>query len=105
MKKATYLLKGKKDFSTFRSSSCSAKSSIKTLDEAKVKKKGNNIIIIFKSKSFLQKQVRSMVGSLKYVGEKKWDLKQFDNIIKSKKRAKCAPPAPACGLYLSKIKY
>ncbi len=105
MKKATNLLKGKKDFSTFRSSSCNAKSPIKTLDEAKVKKLGDKIIIIFKSKSFLQQQVRSMVGCLKYVGEEKWNLKKFKNIIKSKKRTNCAPPAPACGLYLNSIKY
>ena len=105
MKKATNLLKGKKDFSTFRSSSCNAKSPIKTLDEAKVKKLGDKIIIIFKSKSFLQQQVRSMVGCLKYVGEEKWNLKKFRTIIKSKKRANCAPPAPAHGLYLSKVSY
>ena len=105
MKKATNLLKGKKDFSTFRSSSCNAKSPIKTLDEAKVKKLGDKIIILFKSKSFLQQQVRSMVGCLKYVGEEKWNLKKFRTIIKSKKRANCAPPAPAKGLYLSKVSY
>ncbi len=105
MKKATNLLKGKKDFSTFRSSSCNAKSPIKTLDEAKVKKLGDKIIILFKSKSFLQQQVRSMVGCLKYVGEEKWNLKKFRTIIKSKKRANCAPPAPANGLYLSKVSY
>ena len=105
MKKATNLLKGKKDFSTFRSSSCNAKSPIKTLDEAKVKKLGDKIIIIFKSKSFLQQQVRSMVGCLKYVGEEKWNLKKFRTIIKSRKRTNCAPPAPAHGLYLNSIKY
>ena len=105
MKKATSLLLGKKDFSTFRSSSCNAKSPIKTLDEAKVKKKGNKIIIIFKSKSFLQQQVRSMVGCLKYVWDKKWNLKKMGEIIKSKKRINCAPPAPARGLYLYKVYY
>ena len=105
MKKATNLLKGKKDFSTFRSSSCNAKSPIKTLDEAKVKKLGDKIIVIFKSKSFLQQQVRSMVGCLKYVGEEKWNLKKFRTIIKSRKRINCAPPAPAHGLYLNSIKY
>ena len=61
MKKAANSLKGQKDFSTFRSSSCSAKSPIKTLEEAKLKKSGEKIIIIFKSKSYLQHQVRSMV--------------------------------------------
>ena len=105
MKKAANLLKGKKDFSTFRSSSCNAKSPIKTLEEAKVKKIDDKIIIIFKSKSFLQKQVRSMVGCLKYVGERKWNLKKIKNAIKSKKRKNCAPPAPAHGLYLFKVFY
>jgi tRNA pseudouridine38-40 synthase len=105
MKKAANLLKGKRDFSTFRSSSCNAKSPIKTLDDVKVKKKGDKIIIVFKSKSFLQQQVRSMVGCLKYVGEEKWNLKKMKNIIRLKKRTNCAPPAPACGLYLFKVSY
>ena len=105
MKQAAKLLKGNKDFSTFRSSSCNSKSPIKTLDEAIVKKSGTKIIIIFKSKSFLQQQVRSMVGCLKFVGEGKWNLKRFEYIIKSKIRANCAPPAPAHGLYLFKVYY
>ena len=105
MKKAGKLLEGHKDFSTFRSSSCGAKSPIKTLDEVVVKKSGTKIIIIFKSKSFLQQQVRSMVGCLKFVGEGKWNLKRFEYIIKSKIRANCAPPAPAHGLYLFKVYY
>jgi len=105
IKKAGKLLEGNKDFSTFRSSSCNSKSPIKTLDEAIVKKSGNKIIIIFKSKSFLQQQVRSMVGCLKFVGEGKWNLKKFKYIIKSKTRNNCAPPAPAHGLYLSKVYY
>ena len=45
-----------------------------------------------------------MVGSLKYLGEEKWSLKQFKNVLSSKDRTKCAPPAPACGLYLDKCK-
>ena len=105
MKKAAKLLEGNKDFSTFRSSSCNSRSPIKTLEEAMLKKSGTKIIIIFKSKSFLQQQVRSMVGCLKFVGEGKWNLKKFKYIIKSKKRTNCAPPAPAHGLYLSKIYY
>ena len=63
------------------------------------------IKIEFRSQSFLQRQVRSMVGCLKYLGEKKWSLKKFDKVMKSKKRALCAPPAPPEGLYLTKIIY
>jgi tRNA pseudouridine38-40 synthase len=105
IKKAAKLLEGNKDFSTFRSSSCNAKSPIKTLEQAIVKKSGTKIIITFRSKSFLQQQVRSMVGCLKFVGEGKWNLKKFKYIIKSKKRSNCAPPAPAHGLYLLKVYY
>ena len=63
------------------------------------------ILIKLSSKSFLQNQVRSMVGCLKYLATSKWSLNQFIKAFKSKKRIKCAPPAPACGLYLSKVIY
>ena len=105
MKKAAKLLEGTKDFSTYRSSSCGAKSPVRTLEKISIEKKNDKIIILFTSKSFLQKQVRSMVGCLKFVGEKKWSLKFFRNSMVSKKRINCAPPAPAYGLYLKKIKY
>ena len=105
IKKALKILKGTHDFSTFRASSCQAKSAIRTLDSATFKKPGEIIEITFSSKSFLQQQVRSMVGAIKYVGEKKWTLERFKNNFKSKKRVNCAPPAPACGLYLKKVKY
>ena len=105
MKKSAKRLIGTKDFSTFRSSSCKAKSPIKTMKSVKVISSKDKIIIEFKSQSFLQQQVRSMVGCLKYVGEKKWSLKKFDRVIKSKKRTLCAPPAPAEGLFLFKIIY
>ena len=105
IKKALKILKGTHDFSTFRASSCQAKSAIRTLDSATFKKLGEIIEMTFSSKSFLQQQVRSMVGAIKYVGEKKWTLKQFKNNFKSKRRVNCAPPAPACGLYLKKVKY
>ena len=105
IKKALKILEGTHDFSTFRSSSCQAKSPIRTIDSIKLKKVGEIIVIVFASKSFLQQQVRSMVGAIKYVGEKKWSLKKFRINFKSKKRINCAPPAPACGLYLKKVKY
>jgi len=105
MKKGTKKLLGTNDFSTFRSSSCNAKSSIRTIKSIKIKKVKNKIQIQFKSQSFLQQQVRSMVGCLKYLAEKKWNLKQFESVFKSKKRTLCAPPAPAHGLFLEKVIY
>ena len=105
MKKGADILKGTHNFSTFRASSCQAKSPIKTMKKAIVKKNKHRIVLTFQSKSFLQQQVRSMVGSLKYLGEGKWDLNYFKKVFSSKKRAMCAPPAPAHGLYLTKVIY
>ena len=105
MKRTAKKLVGTKDFSTFRKSSCRAKSPIKTMKSVKIKSSKDKIEIEFKSKSYLQQQVRSMVGCLKYVGEKKWTLKKFVNVMNSKKRVLCAPPAPPQGLYLSRVIY
>ena len=105
MKKAAKKLVGTKDFSTFRASSCRAKTPIKTMKSVKVKSRNNKIEIEFQSKSFLQQQVRSMVGCLKYVGEKKWSVKKFNAVMNKKKRILCAPPAPPEGLYLVRVIY
>ena len=105
MKKGAKKLLGTKDFSLFRSSSCNAKSPIRTIKSIKIKSIKGRIEIEFKSQSFLQQQVRSMVGCLKYLAEKKWNLKKFDFVLKSKKRILCAPPAPAEGLFLEKVIY
>ena len=88
-----------------RATNCYAKSPIKKINKITIKEINKKIEIEFRSKSFLRNQVRSMVGCLKYLAEKKWNIKKFENVLKSKKRKNCAPPAPACGLYLEKVIY
>ena len=105
LKRGDKILEGKHDFSAYRASSCNAKSPIKKINLIKITKKGDRIFILIKSKSFLQKQVRSMVGCLNYLSTKKWSLENFKKVLKMKKRSLCAPPAPAHGLYLKDIKY
>jgi tRNA pseudouridine38-40 synthase len=105
LKKGAKILEGTHNFSTFRAASCSAKSPIKKMNSVKIKKKGDKIFIKFNSKSFLQNQVRSMVGCLEKVACEKWNLVKFKKVFKSGKRSLCAPPAPACGLYLINVSY
>ena len=105
MKKGTQKLLGTNDYSTFRASSCNAKNPVRTIKSIRIKKIKDRIEIQFKSQSFLQHQVRSMVGCLKYLAENKWNLKKFEEVFKSKKRTLCAPPAPAHGLFLEKVIY
>ena len=103
--KGAKLLLGTHDFSTYRAASCGAKSPVKTMEKILIKKSKDKISLQFPSRSFLQQQVRSMVGCIKYLGEGKWSIDKFQRALKSKKRSKCAPPAPACGLYLKNIIY
>ena len=105
LRKGGKILKGTHDFSTFRASSCTAKSPIKKMESVIIRKINEKIYIRFISKSFLQNQVRSMVGCLKYLSIGRWSITEFRNIMRSKKRSKCAPPAPSEGLYLMDVKY
>ena len=105
LKEGAKKLVGTHDFSTMRAKNCYAKSPIKKMNKITVKNINNKIQIEFRSKSFLRNQVRSMVGFLKKLAEKKWDMKKFEYVFKSKKRSKCAQPAPAHGLYLAKVIY
>ena len=105
MKEGISFFNGTHNFSAFRSSSCNAKNPTRSISNTRIVKKNDKIFINFESKSFLQKQVRSMVGCLKYVGENRWKPEKIKEILKLKKRSYCAPPAPPEGLYLKKVFY
>ena len=105
MKKGLKFLLGTHNFNAFRSASCGAQSPVRTIEKASIRKNGNKIEMIFTSRSFLQQQVRSMVGCVKFIGEGKWTINNLKKLFKTKKRSLCAPPAPPSGLYLHKITY
>ena len=105
MKKAAKILEGKHDFTSFRSTECQSKSPIKTIDSIKISRIGEKIQIWIKARSFLHNQVRIIVGTLVLVGKKKWNEKNIEEALKSKKRAAAGQTAPAEGLYLHSIKY
>ena len=105
MKDCIPLIVGKHDFTTFRSAHCQSDSPIKTIDEVKITQTDENIFFGISAKSFLHHQVRSIVGSLKMVGEGSWSINDFDIALKSKDRSKCGALAPSEGLYFMEVKY
>jgi tRNA pseudouridine38-40 synthase len=105
MSEAAQVLIGHHDFTTFRSTECQAKSPIKTLDQLDVSRHGEIIRIETKARSFLHNQVRSMVGSLKLVGEGRWTATDLKRALEARDRAACGPVAPPQGLYLVKVDY
>jgi tRNA pseudouridine38-40 synthase len=105
MRAAAGVLVGRHDFTTFRAAACQAKSPVKTLDRFGVTTAGSEIIIEASARSFLHNQVRSMVGSLKLVGEGKWSAADLAAALAAQDRAACGPVAPARGLYLVRVDY
>ena len=87
---AAQRLIGKHDFTTFRDTECQAKSPEKTLDQLDVIRDGDAVNIVTSARSFLHSQVRSMVGSLVWVGEGRWSA---DDLAAALGRPQTAPPA------------
>ena len=85
---AAQSLIGQHDFTTFRSSECQAKSPVKTLDKLTVSRAADEIEITASARSFLHNQVRSMVGSLKLVGEGKWHPREVGQALAAKDRSR-----------------
>jgi len=105
MAQAAAFLVGRHDFTTFRAAGCQAKSPVKTLDLLEVSAIGDEIVITASARSFLHNQVRSMVGSLKLVGEGKWQPADLHAALEAKDRSACGVVAPARGLYLVRVDY
>jgi tRNA pseudouridine38-40 synthase len=105
MREAARVLVGRHDFTTFRAAGCQAKSPVKTLDRLEVDARAEEIHIAASARSFLHNQVRSMVGSLKLVGEGKWSPGDLKAALDAQDRAACGPVAPARGLYLMRVEY
>jgi tRNA pseudouridine38-40 synthase len=105
MRTAAQVLVGRHDFSTFRDSECQAASPIRTLDRIEVTQSGETIDIEVSARSFLHRQVRSMVGSLEQVGAGKWSAADLGAALVACDRARCGTVAPAAGLYLVRVDY
>jgi len=105
MHSAAQALVGRHDFTTFRAAGCQAKSPVKTLDRLDVSRRGEEVHIGAEARSFLHNQVRSMVGSLRLVGEGRWSVGDLGQALAACERSRCGPVAPPSGLYLVSVAY
>jgi len=109
MHEAAQLLVGRHDFTSFRAGECQAKSPVKTLDLLSVTRPGDPagdlIEIRAEARSFLHHQIRNFAGSLRLVGEGKWDAADLRRALQARDRAAAGPTAPAEGLYLTEVGY
>jgi tRNA pseudouridine38-40 synthase len=105
MKAAACVLVGTHDFNSFRSTSCQAKSSLKTLEEFSVQRCGEEIHLEVGARSFLHNQVRILVGTLQLVGRGQWSKEDVEAALAARDRSRAGPTAPPLGLCLMEVRY
>ena len=106
MHAAAQVLVGHHDFTTFRDLKCQAKSPMKTLDVAAVSRDGEEVMLEFASRSFLHRQVRSMIGIAgRGRGSGRWTRPTWRRRWRRGTEGLRAGGAPAEGLYLTGVEY
>ena len=105
MQKAVTYFVGEHDFSSFKSSGTSSKSSVRTIYKAELKQDGDRIIIELTGNGFLYNMVRIIAGTLVDVGIGKIEPNEIPEIIKMQRRENAGKTLPPNGLYLMKVMY
>ncbi|MGE5384265.1 MAG: tRNA pseudouridine(38-40) synthase TruA [Betaproteobacteria bacterium] len=99
MQRAAVSLIGEHDFSAFRAAACQAKSPVKVMNRADVRRRGNLFIFDFEASAFLHHMVRNLVGSLVYIGKGAKPVEWLDELMETRDRVHAAPTFSPDGLY------
>ena len=105
MQAAAGVLVGRHDFTSFRASSCQARSPVRTLDRLDVTRDGDFVIVIAEARSFLHHQIRNLAGTLKLVGDHRWSPDDVAAALAARDRSRAGPTAPPQGLCLMAVDY
>ncbi|MCL2525397.1 MAG: tRNA pseudouridine(38-40) synthase TruA [Betaproteobacteria bacterium] len=99
MQAACALLPGEHDFSAFRAAGCQAKSPVKLLREAAVRRSGGLFVFDFEASAFLHHMVRNLVGTLVQIGKGAQPPDWVATLLQMKDRRLAAPTFSPAGLY------
>ena len=105
MKEACQYFIGTHDFTSFKTSGSSVKTSVRTIFELYIEEYNDKIKIYITGDGFLYNMVRIIVGTLLMVGFNKIKPNEITNIIESKDRERAGICVPATGLVLEKVYY
>lgn len=105
MRRGAAHLVGEHDFSAFRAAECQAKSPLKHLRRLDIAKQGDTLIFDLAANGFLHHMVRNIVGSLVYVGKKKYPPEWIAELLAGRDRTRAAPTFSPDGLYFAGAGY
>lgn len=105
MNSAAQIMMEYTDFGCFSRSNTQVKTTNCKITYARWEEIENGIVFRISADRFLRNMVRAIVGTLMLVGRKEITPEEVRPIIESKSRKKAGTSAPACGLYLTEIRY
>ena len=105
MNEAAQIIMEDTDFTCFSKSNTQVKTNNCKISSAEWFEIENGIIFRISADRFLRNMVRAIVGTLMMVGRKEIEPQAVRNIIESKNRSNAGTSVPACGLYLTQVKY
>ena len=99
MREAAALLIGERDFSSFRSSECQARTPVKTLRGIAIAQRGAYWTFDFDASAYLHHMVRNIMGCLLAVGSGRRHPEWMAQVLAARDRNAAAPTFAADGLY------
>ncbi|MCJ8211921.1 tRNA pseudouridine(38-40) synthase TruA [Mucilaginibacter sp. RS28] len=105
MNEAAAIIKEYTDFSCFSKSNTQTFTNNCKISRAEWEERDGGIVFDISADRFLRNMVRAIVGTLLMVGRKDIEPEAVRQIIESKNRSNAGTSVPACGLYLTEVKY
>ena len=81
------------------------KSTVRTVDQIEIRRRGDYVTLTFHGNGFLRNMVRILTGTLVEAGMGKRDIVSMTELLKAKNRESAGFLAPACGLLLKEVRY
>ncbi|MCI0396804.1 MAG: tRNA pseudouridine(38-40) synthase TruA [Chloroflexi bacterium] len=104
MDQAAVSLVGTHDFATFGQPP-KGENSVRQVFRAGWQRHNGLVVFEIEANAFLYRMVRSLVGTMKVIGEGNWSLEAFEAAFRARDRSQARQSAPAHGLYLVSVTY
>ena len=106
MNAAAAILLEQEDFTSFAKLNSNNKTNICHITHAMwVREEDGTLRFTIRADRFLRNMVRAIVGTLVDVGRGRYSVQEFEEIVLSRDLSRSSAGAPACGLFLSDVRY
>lgn len=105
MRAAAEVIVGEHDFAALRSVGSNVKTTVRTVYRCEVSEREGMVSITVAANGFLYNMARAIAGTLVYASEGKLGPEEIAALLQSGKRQDAGPTLPACGLYMTGVRY